>query len=217
MGEHQGSSFKIFEGLKIDSSESSDIKLLTIGSLSFEVETSSLGMLTLKSKDGKPHIMCGDEHLDQIDLIPGIIFSIKDEGFSVQEASDDEPELEESIASLTGLLDKISPQKGSSINLLEKNVSFRFVRGPLLKTTWKIATSPMSFGLKSLLYFFLDPTVQIEEDFLSLSSSDDHDIYLEGHIPGFISVNGAPLKGQKSIANGDFVEFGQTAFYIEVK
>ncbi len=219
-GDHQGSQFKIFEGLVISSKTDSNIPISALNGSKLTVEVHQGGGFVLRSNE--KIIMSADECVSEIDLIPGVSFAIQNEGFCVQdynEEEDDVADFESKKSILTTLIESLKIKdepKTPQTYFLEKNLSFHFVRGPLLKTSWKIPAAPMSFGLKSHLYFFIDSNIQIDEDFLSLKL-DEGSLKLENSIPGFVTINGQTMNGSNEVTHGDLVEFGDTAFYIELK
>ncbi len=221
----QGTSKDLFEGFKIGASEDADLQIEheSFVNNDFIIECNSSGIFALYSPNKKPLIISGDQNLARIDLMPGLIFSINEVGFSIQEseqlttAEEEKDTKPESFVDL--LTDLTLPEKPSSSSIFPaaQSVSFKFVRGLLLNKTWDIPWYPITFGSESSLLFFVDELIPSKLDFLNISGSDEK-ITISSEIPNFVSLNGEILASEpKPLSDGDLIEFGQTAFYIELK
>ncbi len=220
----QGTTKDLFEGFKIGSTEDSDLQIEQNSFVNndFIVECNSSGVFSLYSLNKKPLILSGDQNLARIDLIPGLIFSINEVGFSIQEgealaSSEEEATKKDSFLSL--LSEATQPPKSSSsaVSPLKQKLSFKFARGLLLNKTWDIPWHPISFGSESNFLFFADDSIPSKLDFLNISEKEG-EVFISSEIPNFASLNSSVLTSEpKSISDGDLIEFGQTAFYIGLK
>ena len=112
-----------------------------------------------------------------------------------------------------------APDTIDAVKLLETPLEFDFVRGFWINQSWVIQHSPIHMGSASPLYFFPDDSIQTEEIFLTLElklklKGDKNVLHFSTPFDRLIHVNGKPITSQE-IFNKDFVEFGNTAFYIK--
>ncbi len=222
-GDLQGTSLDLFEGFQIGVQENSDLKIENevLSKALFSVSCNSSGNFILSSKTKKNILTVGEETVHSLDLIPGLIFSIGDIGFSIQENTEDDSG--KKIPEYKKIFDAFKDVKSTSpllgpIKILNPDLTFKFVRGILTNKTWTLPYHPISFGKKTTLFFFLDDSVPSDLDFLHLSAKAQTDgIILTSDLPNFVSLNGSPINGPKEIFDGDLVEFGGTAFYIGIK
>lgn len=222
-GDLQGTNLNLFEGFKISNQEDSDLKISDsfFDKDRFFISCDSSGNFTLSSEKKSPVIAVGEDLVQNLDLMPGLIFSIGDIGFSVQESDDQEASNgnrgSKKLSSLfedLGKLDSISKPVG----VLKQNLTFKFVRGFWINQTWSIPYQPISFGKSTTLLFFLDDLIPSDLDFLHITQSADSDeLLLTSDLSNFISINGELINSPKEVSHGDLIEFAQTAFYIEVK
>ncbi len=221
-GKLQGTLLDIFEGFKIGFSKNCDLQINTdyFKNNSFIVKSNSSGILTLYSSNKKHLISSGSENLPKIDLIPGLIFSINEIGFSTQEAPiKAKIEEEKKLLSLANLYSNPtsnSSPKTPKINILQTPIAFNFTRGFWLNQSWNIPWQPISFGKASNLFFFIDESITSDLDFLDLFTSNN-ELVISSKIPNFVSCNKKLINEPKKISDGDLIEFGQTAFYIKMK
>jgi len=69
-------------------------------------------------------------------------------------------------------------------------------------------------GSSSPIYFFPDDSIETKERFLSLElKGKGNQLHLSTPFDELIHINGEAITSQE-IFDGDFVEFGKTAFYI---
>lgn len=223
-GKLQGETFTLFEGFNIGKSEEDDDIFFDDESLGFDsyvINCSDSGVFTITSVNKLKSIISGDEDVESLDLFPGLIFSINEIGFSIQEddgaqVADTKKEKQITLADAYKELN-ITTGYTSSISPLMSNISFKFVRGLWLNSSWSIPHLPISFGRESSLLFFSDSLIPSTLDFLSLAKAPDSESFLiSSDIPNFVTKNKILLSGAEPIENGDLIEFGQTAFYIEL-
>lgn len=223
-GDSQGTHLNLFEGFTIGASEKSDLQLSEkiFESTDFLVTCNSAGHFALHSISKKALITSGEETTENLDLIPGLIFSIDDVGFSVQESDSNQDSTSHKqkkrlFSQALKDLKNITPPAPSTYPL-KPEVLFKFVRGLWINKTWSIPYQPIVFGKKSSLYFFIDKSIPSDLNFLNLSQdAASKEILLASDFANFVSVNGELISGPKKVSSGDLIEFGQTAFYIEFK
>ncbi len=220
-GKLQGTLLDIFEDFKIGFSKDCHLKINTdyFKSNNFIIKSNSSGIFTLYSSNKEALISSGLENLTKIDLIPGLIFSIDEIGFSIQEAKIKTTiQKKKNPSSLTDLYDNSnlnSDTKIVKIKALNTPVIFNFTRGFWLNQSWNIPWQPISFGRASSLFFFIDDSITSNLDFLTLFILNDK-LLISSKKPNFVFLNKNPLNEPKEIFNKDLIEFGQTAFYIKI-
>lgn len=220
-GQLQGESFSIFDGFTLSSSKD-DHLTLDIND-KYVISARDDGGFTINSTSQEPTISSGGQMTPSLLLMPGLIFVLGDFSFAIQ--TDDEAsektvisEVNSDILSFEDFLKKAegeaSQVETSSEQFLQKPVTFQFVRGDYINQEWLIPYLPMSFGKKSLFKFFLDESIDTDEPFLTLESEgSEKSIYLSSPFEKLVYVNGSPIT-KEEVFDGDFVEFGETAFYI---
>lgn len=220
-GPRQGESFSLFDNFTLSSSEDDDLTLDIQDK--YVVTSRDDGGFIISSSLKNPTISSGGEMVDSLLLMPGLIFVIHDFSFAIQ--TDDDASDRTSITEdnndklsfedlLKTVLNSTSEKSLSAEKFLKNPVVFHFVRGDFLNQEWEIPYLPMSFGKKSLFKFFTDDNVDTEESFLTLEmGGSEKSIYLSSPFEGLVYVNGSPIS-KEEVFDGDFVEFGETAFYI---
>ena len=221
-GPLQGKTFSLFEGLKLSNRPGDEITIHKISAGYYEVESNSDGMLVLTAKESAPSLSGGDEDRS-LTLIPGIIFTVAETTFAVQEAEAKDmaaPESrEEASKSFNEFADLLieaakSTRSTADVKLLETPLKFDFVRGFWMNQSWLLQHSPIAMSTVSPLYFFPDEKIETQDVFLTLelkgSSNAPH---LSTPFDNLIKINGEAITSQE-VFDGDFVEFGKTAFYI---
>jgi len=220
-GELQGLEFDLLEGLTIGPNENCDVHLKDLENLKdeFQVNCDSSGSFFLISKSKKKLIDLGGEQLSKLKILPGLIFSIGEAGFSIQEGEADKaPSKAKSFLPLK----VFTKNSDSPIKFypLEKPIIFDFVRGALLNTSMKVHWHPYSIGAKSVLHHFIDEHINLDDDILAIERSTEKDNYqtlLRPFISNFISINSQLISKPTIVKHGDLVEFSETAFYIRIK
>lgn len=222
-GDLQGTGLNIFEGFKIGPNKDADLQIAnsSFKGNEFIIKCSPSGEFAIFSMNKKALIVSGGENIPRLELAPGLIFSINEIGFSIQESDKDEvTKVDSSKLNFTEAFKSIISGKSSQLPVhnLKSNASFKFVRGPWIEKKWRLPWLPFSFGKNSTLYFFIDDFIPSDADFLHFSKTESsNEFTLSSDIVNFVSLNGVPLKNSKRVSHGDLVEFGQTAFYIEFK
>ena len=219
-GKLQGSEIKLFEGQTIGSQETCDFVLHenSIQNLHIEVLVDSSGSITLSETSKTPIFDFAGEKTAKMDLIPGIVFSIGDIGFSIQETDEDSAPTEPSqIVKITDLLDK-NHHVEKPIFPLKKPIVLNFIRGALLNTSMELHWSPYSIGPKSNLHHFIDENLDFDEDILSIEKNKENDqTLIRPLISNLISVNNQLISQPTAVQHNDLIEFSDTAFYIKLK
>lgn len=214
-GDHQGDEISLKEGQEFNK------KSKYFEDLSGKILVSSTQGGDLKLVSTKKEIESGGENLSELLLYPGLLFSIAQVGISVQENNLENDESSSYTNNkfsdpLDLLAEASTADKPESVVLLENPLYFKFVRGPLLNEKWKIIHSPTAFGVKSPVYFFIEPEIKTDKDFLHLNKKDNQ-ITLSSPLSKFIKINGHYLESDHVVSSGDLVEFSQTAFYIKLR
>jgi hypothetical protein len=224
-GTLQGRTFSLFEGLKLSNSADDEIVLEDIKAGYYAIEVNSEGLLKLSAKDSAAPILVAGDKESEITLIPGVMFSIGSATFAIQEADDDQidapstqirkqasmafKEFAESLIEAS----KTEPPI-NSVKLLKTPLKFEFIRGFWINQSWLLQHSPIDMGSFSPIYFFQDDSIKTKDTFLTLELKGDKNTpHLSTPFDGLIHVNGEAITSQE-IFDGDFVEFGKTAFYI---
>ena len=224
-GPLQGRTFSIYEGLTLSGDSKSDIKVDGISAGHYLIESNSEGMLLISVQESAKPISVAGEDESRLTLIPGVIFTVGQATFAVQEADEDQlsvpssADTEEAAKSFENFAKSLieaakseSPTK--SVKLLEMPVKFDFIRGFWMNESWLLQHAPIHMGSFSPIYFFPDESIQTKESFLTLElKGKDNNLYLSTPFDKLIHINGEPITSQE-IFDGDFVEFGKTAFYI---
>lgn len=216
-GPLQGEEAPLFEGQKIGSEDSCDfiLKESKLSKESLEVSATSTGQLMVSSSSAIIEI--GGEHVSELHLIPGLIFSIGETGFSVQE--EDEVSVVSDDFDLKTALGENKKVK-TAITPLKAPLKLNFVRGNLINTSMLIPWSPFAIGTDSTLYHFADDKLQLEGDLIVFEKSkrsNSKEALLKPQIGNIISINQEIVSKPTIVSDGDFVEFSNTAFYIEIR
>jgi hypothetical protein len=215
-GPLQGKKFSLFKGLKISSKKEDTIVLNSIQKGFYIVEVSKEQM-HLVCKDKAPKLLLVDEgsKQDSIKLEPGLNFCIGFSTFIVQKSEIVKNTLTSTKATdFTDFLKEVSKKykPKSDSKLLETPLRFDFVRGFWLNQSWIIQHTPIDLGTKSPIYFFCDPSIPTEDTLFKIHQIDK-DVVFTTNFSNFIYINGKAITSQK-VQDGDFVEFGGTAFNI---
>jgi len=220
-GKLQGSEFGVFEGMRIGDTAESDLVVpdAALSGFSVDVVCDSSGNFVFKTQSEKAYLEIGGRSNSSLEALPGIIFTIGNVGFSIQEASTNDlepPGKDFEIDALMGA-NKLVPHP---VFPLKKPVRLDFVRGALLNTSIPIHWLPFSIGSKSTLHNFIDEHIRFEDDVLSFENpghGQTTTIFLQPHISNFIYVNKSPVSQRRPIVEGDLIEFSNTAFYVRFK
>jgi hypothetical protein len=222
-GKQQGDNKALFEGFKMGHSK--DCNLIfdepEFRGNFYYVLSSKKGVLSLSSGNRKPLINSGVGYVAQIELVPGIIFSIGNVGFSIQERSDRKKSMtaEKQADLLRELFQTQKPKEiqPMSFKTASSTVKISFVRGFWINKEWQVPWTPFSIGNTSSYYFFNDPLIPSDKSFLSFEEGVGKKFNLKSKIPGFVKANGKLIGESHELCDGDLIEFGQTAFYIVLK
>ena len=226
-GPLQGRTFSLFEGLKLSGSPEDDIIIDEISSGHYLIEADSEGLLVISAQDSAPPLVVAGEKKTHLTLIPGLIFSVTIATFAIQEVDegqvDDLPpttkiQKQTSLAfrEFAQILIETSKTESpsGSTKLLKTPLKFDFIRGFWMNQSWLIQHSPINMSSASPLYFFPDDSIETKDIFLTLElKGDKNALHLSTPFDGLIHINSKPITSQE-IFDGDFVEFGKTAFYI---
>lgn len=224
-GPLQGRTFSLFEGLKLSNRPGDDITLNGITSGHYLIEINPEGLLVISAQDSAPPLLVAGEKETRLTLIPGVIFSVSVATFAVQEADQDQVNApstqirqEASLAfkELAQALIEASKTDSPSgaVQLLKTPLKFDFIRGFWMNQSWIMQHSPINMGSSSPLYFFPDDSIETNDTFLTLELKGDKNApHLSTPFDGLIHINGEAITSQE-VFDGDFVEFGKTAFYI---
>jgi len=215
-GSLQGQDFNLVEGLTIGCHENNTIKINS--SVSIEAQCDSFGNFILISKNKKSEIDLGGELLSKLEVLPGLIFSLGDVGFSIQEEDllDSSDKLE-TFKFQDFLNTNFTPS--DRVYALKKPIKIHFVRGALLNSKIQIHWHPYRIGAKSTLHHFIDGNINVHDDIMSFEKSiesESSDILIRPFISNFISINKKLISKPTIVTNGDLVEFSETAFYIHI-
>lgn len=220
-GQLQGSEFNLHEGMTIGTDESCDVFIKKSSDFKgfVEVHCDASGGFSLVSKSDKPSIDLGGELFTKIEVLPGLIFTLGQVGFSIQEGAAAQ---KNSQTKNFDVQDHFTTNAEVHISLypLAKPIRFDFVRGALLNTSMKINWHPYSIGAKSNLHHFIDEQINLEDDILAIERSTETDnpqTLIRPFISNFISINKQLISKPTIVKNGDLVEFSDTAFYIRIK
>jgi len=220
-----GKNFSIFEGLRLSNDKNDDICLDDISNGHYLIELNSEGLLTLTAKDKAEALESAGENAKNLILIPGLIFSIGDSTFAVQEAEENIRPPKQGDKGENTFLDLAKAlingpecdEELKPIRILETPIKIDFVRGFWMNQSWLLQHSPIHFGRKSHIYFFPDESIDTEKDFLSLEyQADTKTHYFSTEFENLVLINGTAISNQQEIFDGDLVEFGNTAFYINI-
>jgi|GEM_PF-2748508 len=215
-GPLQGKKFSLFEGLRISSKKEDTIILNSIQTGFYIVEVLD-GRLHLVCKEKAPKLLLVDEGSKQnsVELDVGVNFCIGFSTFTVQKSDVVKNTVTSTNASnFSNLLNEVSRihKPKSNSKLLETPLRFDFVRGFWLNQSWILQHTPIDLGTKSPIYFFCDPSIPTEDTLIKIDQRDKEVIF-STNFSNFIYINGKPITSQK-VQDGDFVEFGATAFNI---
>ena len=215
-GSKQGSEFNLTDGLLIEPSEKHKNSVVISElkeSLAFAFDSS--GSASASSLSKMKTIDFGGEMVAKLDLLPGLIFSIGDVGFSVQEG---EAALPDETIDLSKIWNE-NLKTPEALYPLESPIKIEFVRGALLNSEIEINWHPYKMGAKSTLHHFVDENINIDDEILSVEQSietDNADTLIRPFISNFIYVNKHPISKPTIVNTGDLVEFSNTAFYIRI-
>jgi hypothetical protein len=220
-GKLQGSEFNLIEDMTIGGDAKCDINIIGpwANENKIEAHCTHSGNFVLTSKSKKPIIDLGGELISTLDVLPGLIFSIGEVGFSIQEGEAFQSASKTSKFSPLEFF-KFNEDSANSVYALPKPIRFDYVRGALLNTSIDIHWHPYPMGAKSNLDHFVDEHINLDDDILALErsvESENPQTLIRPFISNFISINKKLISKPTIVKNGDLVEFSETAFYIRIK
>ena len=220
-GKLQGESYSIFDGFTLSSSKDDHLTLNI--QEKYIISARDDGGFTIDSASKDPTISSGGQMTPSLLLMPGLIFVLSDFSFAIQrddeasektvitEAGGEKLSFDEFLKKAKNLTSDVQISREK---FLKNPVTFQFVRGDFINQEWTVPYLPITFGKKSLFKFFIDDSIDTDEPFITLEmGGSEKSIYLSSPFEKLVYINGAPIS-KEEVFDGDFVEFGETAFYI---